>query len=234
MVEIGGRPILWHIMSIYAAQGFREFVVALGYKGEMIKDYFLDYHLRACSLTVELQLGPGDGAWSRTTRTGSSTCSTPGARRRPAAASSAWPSSSATSPSCSPTATASRDVDLEALLAFHRGARQAGDGHGRAAAGALRRHRLRRRPRSTASPRSRRSAKAGSTAASSCSQPGVVDYIADDQTLWEKEPLERLAARGPARSPTVTRRSGSAWTRCATSAIWKRCGPAAQAPWKVW
>ena len=40
MVEIGGKPMLWHIMSIYAAQGFKEFVVALGYKGEIIKDYF--------------------------------------------------------------------------------------------------------------------------------------------------------------------------------------------------
>ena len=69
MVEIGGRPMLWHIMSIYAAQGFREFVVALGYKGEMIKDYFLNYHLRACSLTVELSSGratvhgPHDDDW---------------------------------------------------------------------------------------------------------------------------------------------------------------------------
>ena len=43
MVEIGGRPILWHIMKRYAHHGFNEFVVALGYKGEMIKRYFLDY-----------------------------------------------------------------------------------------------------------------------------------------------------------------------------------------------
>nr|HNH79673.1 NTP transferase domain-containing protein [Anaerolineales bacterium] len=44
MVEVGGKPILWHIMNIYAAYGFKEFVVALGYKGEIIKDYFLNYH----------------------------------------------------------------------------------------------------------------------------------------------------------------------------------------------
>ena len=43
MVEIGGRPILWHIMKHYAHYGFDEFVVALGYKGEVIKRYFLDY-----------------------------------------------------------------------------------------------------------------------------------------------------------------------------------------------
>ena len=45
MVELGGRPILWHIMKIYASFGYNEFVLALGYKGEIIKDYFLNYHL---------------------------------------------------------------------------------------------------------------------------------------------------------------------------------------------
>ena len=43
MVEIGGKPILWHIMNIYAANGVEEFVVALGYKGEVVKEYFLNY-----------------------------------------------------------------------------------------------------------------------------------------------------------------------------------------------
>jgi glucose-1-phosphate cytidylyltransferase len=57
MVEIGGKPMLWHIMNIYAAQGFKEFVIALGYKGEVIKDYFLNYRFRARSLTVSLETG---------------------------------------------------------------------------------------------------------------------------------------------------------------------------------
>ncbi len=57
MVEIGGKPLLWHIMHIYAAHGFREFVIALGYKGEMIKDYFLNYHFHSRSLTVRLETG---------------------------------------------------------------------------------------------------------------------------------------------------------------------------------
>ena len=42
MVEIGGRPVLWHIMNIYAHHNFKEFVIALGYKGEFIKNYFLN------------------------------------------------------------------------------------------------------------------------------------------------------------------------------------------------
>ncbi|MBI2758413.1 MAG: glucose-1-phosphate cytidylyltransferase [Chloroflexi bacterium] len=57
MVEIGGKPMIWHIMNIYAAYGFKEFVVALGYKGEVIKDYFLNYRFRARSLTVNLETG---------------------------------------------------------------------------------------------------------------------------------------------------------------------------------
>lgn len=57
MVEIGGRPILWHIMKIYASYGFREFVIALGYKGEVIKDYFLNYHYNARNLTIDLKSG---------------------------------------------------------------------------------------------------------------------------------------------------------------------------------
>jgi len=57
MVEIGGRPILWHIMKHYAHYGFREFLIALGYKGEMIKRYFLDYYLLNGSMTINLSNG---------------------------------------------------------------------------------------------------------------------------------------------------------------------------------
>ncbi len=57
MVPIGGQPILWHIMKYYASFGFKEFFVALGYKGEEIKRYFLDYHGMAKSVTVELASG---------------------------------------------------------------------------------------------------------------------------------------------------------------------------------
>lgn len=58
MVEIGGRPILWHIMKHYAHYGFNEFAIALGYKGEMIKRYFLDYAHLNSNFTVHL--GSGD------------------------------------------------------------------------------------------------------------------------------------------------------------------------------
>src|SRR5438045_5400709 len=57
MVEIGGRPLLWHIMKHYGGHGFNEFLVALGYKSEVVKRYFLDYANVAGSLTVELATG---------------------------------------------------------------------------------------------------------------------------------------------------------------------------------
>ena len=57
LVEVGEHPILWHIMNIYASHGFREFVVALGYKGEMIKYFFLNYHRLRNDLTIELKDG---------------------------------------------------------------------------------------------------------------------------------------------------------------------------------
>lgn len=54
MVEIGGRPILWHIMKNYSQHGFEEFVVCLGYKGDIIRDYFLNYEMRNRDVTVTL------------------------------------------------------------------------------------------------------------------------------------------------------------------------------------
>lgn len=60
MVEIGGYPILWHIMKIYAAFGINEFVVALGYKGDVVKDYFVNYIHRARNLSVNLSDGTLD------------------------------------------------------------------------------------------------------------------------------------------------------------------------------
>lgn len=57
MVEIGGKPILWHIMKSYDLHGFSDFVLALGYKGDYIKDYFLNYHARQSDLNVTLKNG---------------------------------------------------------------------------------------------------------------------------------------------------------------------------------
>mgnify|MGYP001487695155 CR=1 FL=1 len=54
MVEIGGRPIIWHIMASYARFGFKEFIVCLGYKGHLITDYFKNYRIQNSDLIVDL------------------------------------------------------------------------------------------------------------------------------------------------------------------------------------
>jgi glucose-1-phosphate cytidylyltransferase len=55
MVEIGDKPILWHIMKLYAAHGVSEFVIAVGYKGYLIKEYFANYYLHTTDITIDLQ-----------------------------------------------------------------------------------------------------------------------------------------------------------------------------------
>lgn len=55
MIEVGEKPILWHIMKIFETQGFNEFIICLGYKGQMIKEYFLNYYLYNSDVTLNLQ-----------------------------------------------------------------------------------------------------------------------------------------------------------------------------------
>lgn len=57
MIEIGGRPILWHIMKMYEAQGFNDFIICLGYKGQIIKDFFINYFHHSSDFTVDLKTG---------------------------------------------------------------------------------------------------------------------------------------------------------------------------------
>ena len=55
MVEIGGKPIIWHIMKTYSSYGFNEFVVLLGYKGHVIKEFFSNYYLYQSNVTIDLK-----------------------------------------------------------------------------------------------------------------------------------------------------------------------------------
>ena len=55
MVEVGGKPILWHIMKTYSSYGFNEFVVLLGYKGHVIKEFFSNYYLYQSNVTIDLK-----------------------------------------------------------------------------------------------------------------------------------------------------------------------------------
>ncbi len=194
MVEIGGRPILWHIMNIYAAHGFHEFVVALGYKGEVIKDYFLNFHTRERGSDRPTRPGRASSVHDeRSARldvhlvdTGADT-QTGGRLRRLRAV-------------------ARRRPDF--MMTYgdgvgehrHRGAarlpplaRQAGDRHGRAAAGALRRSRASTAIACASFAEKPQTGEGWINGGFFVLERAVLDYIAGDQTLCEREPLETLA-----------------------------------------
>ena len=223
MVEIGGRPILWHIMKHYAHYGLREFVVALGYKGECDQ--------APLSRLLVDQRQPDASTWpparsSRTQRecedwlvhlvdTGDETNTGGRIRRlrRWLDAARSW----------SPTATAWATSTCKALLRFHQRARPDRHDHGRPPAGPLRRRDFRRRHggplhRKAASRRrldQRRlpGARAGNLRLSRRrrEQPGS----RTPSSVWP--PTGNWPRIG-------TTASGSAWIRCATRSIWNRCG----------
>jgi glucose-1-phosphate cytidylyltransferase len=66
MIEIGDKPILWHIMKIYSSQGFNDFIICLGYKGYMIKEYFLNYFLHNSDITINLNNNNVEAHYSNT------------------------------------------------------------------------------------------------------------------------------------------------------------------------
>ena len=71
MIPIGGRPILWHIMKSYAQHGFKDFVLCLGYKGWLIKGYFLDYRWMSSDLWSPWDRAVPPSSWGRaSTKTG--------------------------------------------------------------------------------------------------------------------------------------------------------------------
>lgn len=195
MVEIGGRPILWHIMKIYERHGFADFALALGYKGEAIKDYFLNYHARMSDLTVHLKTGDVDYTnptaedWRvRLVDTGTDTM-TGGRllRLRP------WLESSGTF--MLTYGDGVTDLDVRALLAFHRAHGKfatitavrppARFGGMRLEAGVVRD--FKEKPQT---------GEGWINGGFFVFEPGVFNYLENDGTVLEGKPLEKLAADG--------------------------------------
>ena len=196
MVEIGGRPILWHIMKIYERHGFNDFILALGYKGEVIKDYFLNYHARLSDLTVHLKSGevefrnPTAEDWHVSlVDTGPGTM-TGGRLRRLGPC-----LHDIDGPFMLTYGDGVADIDLERLLAFHQkhgkiatvtavrpaarfGGLQVEDG---------RVDSFREKPQT---------GEGWINGGFFVFEKGIFDYLDDDTTILEREPLERLAEDG--------------------------------------
>jgi glucose-1-phosphate cytidylyltransferase len=231
MVEIGGQPILWHIMKIFSASGFNEFVLALGYKGETIKDYFVNYRYRSRSLTVRLpsgdidvHTGDGDNWTVHLLDTGLDTNT--GGRIRQAAQFIGREAFLLTY------GDGVANIDARRLLEFHRSHR------GLVTVTAVRPparfggivfdgdsvSRFAEKPQV---------GEGWINGGFFVVEPEAVDYVKDDSTLWEGEPMERLARTGQ----LVAYRHEGFWQCMDTlrdvrnlETLWQ----SGKAAWKVW
>ncbi|MGA7935424.1 MAG: glucose-1-phosphate cytidylyltransferase [Kovacikia sp.] len=232
MVEVGGRPILWHIMRHYSHYDFKEFVIALGYKGEVIKKYMVDYCSLSSHLTVNLSSGlvkkhgsHNELDWTiDLIETGTKT-NTGGRIKRlePYIGKETFMLTWGDGVS---------DINLHDLLAFHRA-------HGKLATLTAVRPPARfghleidgdQIVEFSEKPQTREGWING---AFFVLEPEVFDYIDGDDTQWEKEPLERLAADGQ----LMAYRHNSFWQCMDTvrdkkllETLWQN----GNAPWKIW
>jgi glucose-1-phosphate cytidylyltransferase len=191
MIEIGGMPILWHIMKLYSAQGIDEFVVCLGYKGYVIKEYFANYFLHMSDVTIDMR----DNAmqvhqksaepWKVTLVDTGEATQTGGRLKRVARYLDG-------EDFCFTYGDGVADVDLRALIAFHREQKvkatlTAVQPPGRFGAVVFEGNRVTKfleKPQGDG---------AWINGGFFVCAPGVLDYIEGDSTIWEREPLERLA-----------------------------------------
>lgn len=233
LVDIGGRPILWHIMKLYAHHGFRDFVVCLGYKGHMIKEYFLAYEAMTNDFTVRLGHSSSIEFHDRheeqdfcvtLAETGLETMTGGRLKRVQRYLGSA--------PFMLTYGDGVSDVPLDALLAFHRS-------HGKLATLTAVRPISRYGVLGLDGASMVRSFEEKPTldgwvnAGFCIFEPGVLDYLGGDECVLEREPLARLAADHQLAAfrhdgfffPVDTYRDYRA-----LNDLWA----AGEAPWKVW
>jgi len=194
MVEIGGRPILWHIMKIYAAHGVTDFVVCLGYKGYVIKEFFANYFLHASDVTFDLATNTTEVHHAQTepwrvTLVDTGELSMTGGRLRRVR------DYVGDERFCFTYGDAVADVDIGALLAHHEQA-------GRLATvttvqppgrwGALQLDDANNVVGFEEKPEAQEDGN-WINGGFFVLEPAVIDYIAGDPTPWEGEPMERLA-----------------------------------------
>jgi glucose-1-phosphate cytidylyltransferase len=194
MIEIGGRPILWHIMKIYSAHGLNDFVICLGYKGYMIKEYFANYFLHMSDVTIDVQNNKMEvhrgysEPWRVTlVDTGENTM-TGGRLKRVARYLD-------DGDFCFTYGDGVGDVDIGALIQLHRRQRTLAtvtvvQPPGRFGSLSFERDRITRYEEKP--PGDGSWVNGGFFVLS----PAVLEEIEGDHTVWEREPLERLAAKG--------------------------------------
>jgi glucose-1-phosphate cytidylyltransferase len=233
MLEIGGRPILWHIMKTYSLHGINDFIVCCGYKGYVIKEYFANYCLHhmtdvtfdLASNSVEVRQRRAEPWRVTLVDTGEHTM-TGGRLRR------VGPHVRDEEAFCFTYGDGVADIDISALIGFHRSQRvtatvTAAYPPGRFGALHIRDHRVqsfKEKPRGDGA-----MVNAGFFVLS----PDVLELLEDDQTVWEREPLERLAERGQ----LAAYRHEGFWQPMDTLRdrnLLEELWAGGRAPWKVW
>ncbi len=231
MVEIGGRPILWHIMKIYGAAGVNEFIVLLGYKGYMIKEYFANYFLHTSDVTINLTSGSMEihkthsEPWTVTLLdTGEETMT--GGRLLRAK------SYLGDETFLFTYGDGITDLDVQSVIDFHeRGstlatvtAVQPPGRYGTLAIADDSRAQFQEKPQG-----SNGWVNGGYFVAS----PKILDYIDGDDTVFERQPLERLATDGQLAAfqhPGFWHGMDTLWDKIYLDSLWER----GTAPWKIW
>jgi len=232
MVEVGDKPLLWHIMKIYLAHGIDDFIICLGYKGYMIKEYFANYSLHMSDTTFDFKSGRTtmynncSESWRVTlVNTGEET-QTGGRLRRVA------PYLDPDEDFCVTYGDGVAAVDISALIAFHRrigcqATLTAVQPPGRFGSLEIENHVVNRfveKPLGDGG---------WINGGFFVCKKSVLDLIPDDSTIWEREPLQRLAAVGELAAfphegfwlPMDTLRDLRQ-----LEALWQ----SGKAPWKVW
>jgi len=232
MVEIGGKPILWHIMNIFGAHGVEEFVIALGYKADVIKEYFLNFYALNNDLSIDLASGEtiihrrSVPPWKvHLVDTGLATQT--GGRLRQLK-----PWLEGEEPFFFTYGDGVADIDIRALLAFHRA-------HGKLATVTTvhspeRFGRIHFAGDQVLDFYEKPQASEGwINGGYFVLEPRAIDYIAGDDTIWEREPVERLAHDGE----LVGYRHPGFWSCMDTlkekqmlESLWASSRP----PWKIW
>ena len=233
MVEIGGRPILWHIMKTYSHYGINDFIICLGYKGYMIKEYFANYFLHSSDVTIDLQ---NNSVTAHTTNcepwrvtlvdTGASSM-TGGRLRR------VLPHVADEEAFCFTYGDGLADIDIGELIKYHRERGKlatvtAAQPLGRY--GALEIAADRRVTSFAEKPRGDGGWINGGYFVLS---PAIAPYLDDDATVWESEPLERLASA----DQLVAYKHEGFWRAMDTlldKQLLEDMWQSGNTPWKVW
>lgn len=232
LVEIGDRPILWHVMKIYAAAGFDDFVVCCGYKAHLIKSYFVNYFAENYDMTVHLGEnrvefhGNPSERWTVTlVNTGLHTM-TGGRIKRIAP-------HVGDQPFCVTYGDGVADIDIRKLVEFHRSSGRLATVSAVPSPGRFGILDIAENERVTRFHEKPDNEMGWINGGFFVLEPGVLDYIDGDDTTWEREPLERLARDGQ----LAAYRHRGFWKPMDTlrdqrelEKLWN----SGAAPWKVW